>query len=394
MNRYDNITVEDARKLYERFMKEEVLSKYNFPTKPSSDGYYHIYIKDETKQSGRRAIKDKDLEKLKEKVYDAIYITKTFQACFEEWQEEKVKYIKDPEKLLSVENTLARDRSEYRRFFDGSDFENTCVDEISEEDIYNYTFNILNKINFKIKTLNSYKSILLGVFKYAYTSKLILINPMDRVDFARFKHMLEKDTALSDRVHSDDTIADMLDYTRKYQLDHPDFMPAYALEVQILTGLRRGEVPPLTWDDILEDRILIRKEQIGHKIVHHTKNYKDRFFPITEDINLLLNKIKNKNNKTYLFPSVSDPTKPIGNNAVYKFYYYKVCKDLGIDTSRDKIKGTHAFRRTGISNIINNGYSFEIAATLYGNSPRTAEKNYFVGLSLETAKSAILGNQR
>ena len=64
------MTLEEARKLYEKAMKEEILSKYSFPTKPSSDGYFHIYVKDETKKSGRRQLKDKDLDKLRKKVYE------------------------------------------------------------------------------------------------------------------------------------------------------------------------------------------------------------------------------------------------------------------------------------------------------------------------------------
>ena len=314
-----------------------------------------------------------------------------------------MKYIKDPEKLISVQNTLSRDKSEYKRFFGDSDFEKLDVDEISESNIYDYTFNILNKINFKNKTLNSYKSILLGVFKHAFTQGYILINPMDRIDFARFKYMVDKDVPIEDRVHSNEEIDKMLEYSRKYQENQPDFIPAYALEMQILTGMRRGEIPPLTWEDLDKDKIYIHREQITlhntenhYEIVNHTKNYKNRYFPITKDINILINKIKKINNKyynsEYLFPKKSDPAKPIGNNEVYKFYYYKVCKDLGIKTCRETIKGTHAFRRTGISNVINNGHSFEIASALYGNSPNTAEKNYFVGLNMDIAINALNGN--
>lgn len=61
MKMYDKITVEEARKIYEEAKMNEKLSEYNFPTKPSTDGYYHIQIPDSTKKSGRRQIKDKSL---------------------------------------------------------------------------------------------------------------------------------------------------------------------------------------------------------------------------------------------------------------------------------------------------------------------------------------------
>jgi hypothetical protein len=45
ITRYDKLTIEDAWKIIK-------LQEYNFPKKPSSDGYYHIYVKDESKKSG------------------------------------------------------------------------------------------------------------------------------------------------------------------------------------------------------------------------------------------------------------------------------------------------------------------------------------------------------
>lgn len=65
----DNLSCEDARKMYEMIEKEEIIKSYTFPTKPSSDGYYHIYVKDSSTKSGRRQIKSKTIDGLKEKVY-------------------------------------------------------------------------------------------------------------------------------------------------------------------------------------------------------------------------------------------------------------------------------------------------------------------------------------
>lgn len=55
-------------KLYIMKEKEELLKNYNFPEKPSSDGYYHIYVKDSSKKNGRRSVKDKTLSGLQEKI--------------------------------------------------------------------------------------------------------------------------------------------------------------------------------------------------------------------------------------------------------------------------------------------------------------------------------------
>ena len=39
----------DGEKVYELMRKKEALSDYTFPSKPSSDGYYHINVRDDRK---------------------------------------------------------------------------------------------------------------------------------------------------------------------------------------------------------------------------------------------------------------------------------------------------------------------------------------------------------
>lgn len=54
MKKYGIVDPVVARKLYGEAMKETKLADYTLPTKPSSDGYFHTWITDETKKTGRR----------------------------------------------------------------------------------------------------------------------------------------------------------------------------------------------------------------------------------------------------------------------------------------------------------------------------------------------------
>ena len=73
----------------------------------------------------------------------------------------------------------------------------------------------------------------------------------------------------------------ILSFIREKQSKKPDYIPAYALEFQIMCGLRRGEVPPLRWCDVHDGYIDIRREQLTVKrhpekpeedyFVNHTK---------------------------------------------------------------------------------------------------------------------------
>ncbi len=388
--------------------KDRLLSRYNLPSKPSSDGYYHVYLADPGKKSGRRQIKARDLDNLKEKIYEHERglngnTRKSFKEAFEIVQKEKLKYVKDPEKKLSVSNTLAVNQSSYLRFFEGTDFENLFVDEITKSDIENLCLETLTRLDMGTKAFLSMRGILKSVFKLAFEQYWIDEDPYARVDFKKFNYMLLRPTPSSKRVHSASELSQMLDYMHDYQEKKPDYIPAYALELQLLMGLRRAEIAPLEWTDIIDDNcIRISKEQITVKksavnakeyfrIVNHTKTYVDRDFPITEDIKDFLARLRKVHDtyfpgSRYLFPDSSNPKKVINNNVVYHFYF-RMCRKLRIHLCREAMKGPHSFRRNGITKVSNSADgNLLIASMLYGNSPEAASKYYYTGIDLEKAR--------
>ena len=163
-------------------------------------------------------------------------------------------------------------------------------------------------------------------------------------------------------------------------------------------GLRRGEIPPLCWEsDIKDTYVSITKEQLTsdgeYVIVEHTKNHKDRFFPITNDLQEFFTRLKAMHEKYYpnsqfLFPA-DTPNGCITNNAVYKVYK-GICKTLGIEIIKDEIKGPHSFRRNAITEVVNstNG-NVVLASALFGNSPQVAKENYYTGANLAIAKEIL-----
>ena len=401
------LSLEDLRKWYQKMEKEQILSSYTFPAKPSSDGYYHVYLSD---AGGRKQIKAKNLEKLKEKVYeyekDVIGSTrKTFKDVFETVQQEKLRYVKDPEKLISVGNTLSVDRSNYNRFFNGTEFENMYIDDISKSDIEKLCFTTLEQNDLKKKAFMSMRNILSSVFKLAFEQYWILDNPYKRIDFKKYNYMLARDTAVHLRVHSSEDVERMLDFLHEKQSKKPGYIPAYALELQIIMGLRRGEVAPIMWSDISSNSIRISKEQITDKtnkdlvIVYHTKTYKDREFPITSDISDFIDRLRAACDRfypasPYLFPDDSQKNGVISNKVVYRLYE-RMCKKLDIEISREFTRGPHSFRRNGITRICNaSGGNIYLASVLYGNSPQSASRHYYTGINLSEAKALLEGNRK
>ena len=71
-------------------------------------------------------------------------------------------------------------------------------------------------------------------------------------------------------------------------------------------------------------------------------------------------------------------------------YHRRLCKKLGILVTNDFRRGTHAFRRTRISDIVNEtGGNVVLAAQMYGNSPETIRKHYYTQDSIENQREAL-----
>ena len=384
--------------------KEQVLSKYNFPTKPSSDGYYHVWVKD---RNNRKQFKSKNIDNLKEKVFSFEKgingnVRKTFADVFEILLQQKQDYVKDPNKKLSVSNTLKRQRQYYDRYFKDTEFEKLYVDQISKQDIEELCYETLKRLDLKKKAFLELRGIIKQVMKLSYEQYWIIDNPYSRIDFSKYNDMLIEPVQISKRIHSDSELDLMIDYLHKYQSKKPNYMPAYALELQILAGLRRGEVPPIEWNDISNNCISINKEQIlvngKNIVVPHTKTYTDRAFPITSEIRDFLFRLRNiidtyYPGSEYLFPANTD-SGVISNQTVYPFYV-RMCKNLGINISKEFVKGPHSFRRNGITKVSNSpGGNIIIASVLYGNSPKCASSHYYSGINMDIARSILEGNQR
>lgn len=389
-----------------------ILSNYTFPDTPSTDGYYHIYVTDVTKKSGRKQIKAKTIEELKDKVYcHELGISgvarKTFYDVFQLVQEETLRYTTNKEKLLSVQNTIGRNRSEYKRFFSGTDFEKKFIDEITTKDIEKIILCNLSEKQLTKKAFASMRSILNSVFKLAFNEYWIKENPYLHINFKKFLNMTKERVSSEERAFKDSDLELFLKYIHKYQEQRPFYIPSYALELQILVGLRRGEVPPLMWNDVKSDRILIHREQLTVKkhgnvpehceIVCHTKTYKDRFYPLTDELKEFFERLKKVHKRyypdsKYLFPAET-PNGVITNNTVYNFYR-RMLKKLGYKVDKEKIMGTHSFRRNAITTVLNNSNGdLVMTSLLFGNSPDVIREFYYTGLDINNA-FAVLNSKK
>lgn len=406
-NKIFNIGLEDVRIEYMKKEKEFVVGNYTLPSKPSKDGYYRVYVVDNQSKNGRRQLTAKSIEELADKIYQHEKgvdgcAGKTFADVYNIYEQGRLKYIKDPEKLLSAQNTVSKQRYDYKRYFEDTNFESMHIDSISKRDLEDIISYNLKRYDMTKKAFDNMLLIMRSVFKLAFCEYWVSENQYLRIDPKKFKGMLVESVAPSERVYSSEELSKILVYTRDYEKKHPTVMSAFAFELQILMGLRRGEIPPLMWSDIREGTFHITKEQLTVKktatqkqhceIVYHTKNHKHRCFPITDDIQDFISRLKAVHttyhlNSLYLFPA-NTSTGVISNCVVYKFYD-KAVSTLGIK-KKDMITGPHSFRRNAITDVVNatNG-NMTLASQLFGNSPQVVSSNYYTGVDMESALTAL-----
>lgn len=403
------ITLNDVMSLSEDMIMNKLLKEIH-PYKiffSEKENRWRTTINDTTKVSGRRSVarqNRKDLEKFLLEYYhlqlnnEQEEAAKTFKEIFQIVQQSKLEYIKTPEKRISAQNTSIKNQSDYKRYFSNTNFEETAIDKITKKDVEEICLLNLRRYNMKKKAFLALRGILKSVFDFAYSEYLINDNIYQRILFKKFNDMLIPDTPTSKRVHTPEEVSMFLEELHRKQKNRPKYSSYWALEMQILMGLRRGEIPPLRWnEDIHHLSISITREQLtdggNYVIVDHTKNHKDRSFPVTEDLREFLERLKVMHDKYYpdsnfLFPA-DTPNGCITNNAVY-LVYQGICQSLGIEIVKDEIKGPHSFRRNAITDVINstNGNAV-LASSLFGNSPDVARKNYYTGVDLAAAKEIL-----
>lgn len=362
--------------------------------KLSTDGYYHSWVKDVTKRSGRRQVKAKTLEELEQKTNGRATGDLTFEHVYRMSQEDQIRYVKDPDRRPSVQNTIRRHNSDYKRYFAGTKFERKKIDTITDQDVKDHCFYVLSNNDLRRRAFNNFLAILRATFIFALDERYIDVNPLNTINFSspRFTNMFVMDSNIEDRIYSDMELYRMKLYLHSKQHEFPDRISFYALEYQLLMGERRGEVAPSKWADIKEEKgiryIEIRREVLerGHgRIVEHTKTCMNRRVPVFDEVDEFLVRLKafhdeNSISSEFLFPSKRSKSGCIDLTTTYKVFH-EMCREIDISLSSDLPKGTHAYRRNFAKRVGN----AELASKLLGNNEKVLRKNYYDGVDLGQA---------
>lgn len=224
--------------------------------------------------------------------------------------------------------------------------------------------------------------------------QLIEDNPTEFLESKQFyRYCVEKFKPVSKKVILDD---DMKVLRERFQKDHekkPNYIPTYTVELASLTGMRVGELSALRWEYITDKYIIIDESEKSNRkknefYVSKTKNKMTRFFPLTDEIRDLLERVRAVEEEYgYLCEWVfANENGRIRAKTISSCSQTK-CRQLKIDA-----KGIHAYRKTINSKMRCNGVSSTVAASILGHTKEVNEQYYTFDITSMEERAKIVSD--
>lgn len=380
--------------------REQILKVYGQGIWQGNNGKWYVYLPDEEK--GRVLKKRSTEEDIKNLVVDFYSVNnKTqkeqnklkdvedhyFSTLYDIWKKKQIMYGISP-------NTISKYNYDYKRFFQGTEFEKMDIREITEEDISIFIISKIKELGLKEKAGKALWGYISGVFKSARVNRVITEDPclyIDTKSFFRFYDKTQK--PLESRILCENEMKLIINQIKKDHENKPDYIPSYAVELAIYTGMRTGELAGLKWDDVLmEDRIIIirHSEKCNRLNKEHymssTKTQKERRFPISDEVYDFFLRMQTLQEEYGCFENFvfSIKSGKIHINTISNCMRNK-CIQVGIET-----KSIHALRRTLNSKMRCAGVSSVVAASLLGHTEEVNQTNYTYDITQMDYKRDII----
>lgn len=370
--------------------REQILSNHPNKVWQGDDGYWRTYLPDKVK--GLKLKKRKERSKLEDdivtyyrgnsdkphkKEYKPRKNIQTPKDTFKDMFEALKIYKKNIENVS--DNTINTYESDYNRFFRNTKIEDVSITKWDDENLTDYIIERIKTLGLSKRPMKDMLSYMQNTFERAVRKKLISQNPFSYIDKAVFKrHCIgTKVKSAADRTVSDDQMKRLYARFEYYYERKPKYIPVYAVELATLTGMRVGELAALRWDSIKDSMICINhSEKYNRKtkeyFIDATKNGKDRYFPVTDEIQDVFDRVKATEERYgYLGEFIFQNENGRIHKGIISDCSRNLCIYMGMDA-----KSIHALRRTVSSKMKCEGIPTPIVASLLGHTEKVNDNNY------------------
>jgi len=376
----DIISRNDVQKILLMNKKEKVLSVHNWKITQGQgkDKRFFTYIFDENNKNHRKKI-GKATEK---ELYDYLYEfyfgeERSYKKCtlkdiYEEWIQYKLT-------TANRANTVYRIDSDYKKYYLNEPLSikilTTPLLELSVADIKQWAYSLIKKHEMKRRTYQNATTILRQVYDYLIEKEVTERNPCRLVNINASAFKKDRKKPAETQIFYKDEVVAIIAYCIKRAIDDND-VAFLAIPLFFYTGLRIGECLGLTFSDCDEEkhtvfvhRMLAEKaerlpdgswKKREYEIVDFLKGNGDpREIIVSDDGFKIINMIKKHHQRNmkftdYLFPDISKSN--------IQFKLYRACDALQITE-----RSPHKWRKTYISNLLNNGVDADFVRSQVGH---------------------------
>lgn len=338
--------------------KQQVLKMHKYKISLGSDGRYQTMFVD-TVTGKRKNIKgrseDEILTKLVDLYYQTSYIDKlTFRDVYEQWLEHK-------KLTTSSVNTIVRHKQHYDRYFVSSKLDSMKFKKIDSIFLAEQCCQIIKSYNMSNKEWQNVKTILNGMYEYATAKKYIQSNIMHDVKITvKFRQVVKK--SYKTEVFNNKEIEELNAYLDAMISETQD-ASFYAVRLNLLCGLRVGELTALKWSDIENMKLHVIREEVRNQetntyaIEEHTKTHEDRYVTLVPKAIELLSKIQHQGE--YVF--MRDSERLTSRQIQYVLEKYA-------ERNNKIVKRSHKMRKTYASRLANANVSLDCIRENMGHS--------------------------
>lgn len=196
------------------------------------------------------------------------------------------------------DNSIYKYNTDCKRFFDGTDFGNMPINQINENTIRLFILETIKRLGLCKESCRKFFAYIKNVIRYARIEKIIADNPMEFLEPKDFsKHCEELEKPDEKCYYTDNELITIMKALNVYYHENPVYMPPYAIELAIYTGMRVSELSTLKWSDINDICISINKSAKHNRLknefyIGKTKTKKSRVYPVDAQISELLKQIR------------------------------------------------------------------------------------------------------
>lgn len=386
----------------EDIMKSILDSVHPYKISKAADGRCVTYVPDETKPNGRRQIRKQSMSEMFRFLLGFYHLNENlkgnllFSELFTEWISYKSQFIgaKNAKRGLSP-STIRRYERDFDKFIAGTPLAETRIDDLTMPTIQTALAKIIQNGEMSERCASNVIGYVRQTLEYAYWQKYTI------EDFSR---AINRNLLLSQCVYEEEkpdeervlTIKELALYQKAvldHEAKHPYYMPDYAIELAILTGMRVGEIAALKWCNIQDGMIRVRiaerrfdyKDKPSELVIGDPKKHKYRDIQTTEYIEDLFGRVRS-----------------LGMESPEDFVFVRkdgrryTAHDIGCAADRRAKEAglergsIHCIRRT-VSSLLNNVLPQKAVSEILGHSELVNKRFYQYSTAEKQEKAAALG---